>query len=42
LGRSTKNGEAIALLGVDEFITDDILDKIRDLPQVVDAHTINF
>ena len=42
LGRSEKNGQAIALLGVDDIITDEILKKVRDLPQVVNAHSIVF
>ena len=42
LGRSKKNGTAIALLGVDETITTSILEKVRNLPQVVNAHSIVF
>ena len=42
LGRSQKNGQAIALLGVDDIITDKILRKVRDLPQVVCAHSLVF
>ena len=42
LGRSQKNGQAIALLGVDDIITDKILKKIQDLPQVISAHSLVF
>ena len=42
LGRSQKNGQAIALLGVDDIITDKILKKVRDLPQVICAHSLVF
>ena len=42
LGRSQKNGQAIALLGVDNKITNSILKKIRDLPQVITAHFLVF
>ena len=42
LGRSQKKGQAIALLGVDDIITDKILKKIQDLPQVISAHSLVF
>ena len=42
LGRSQKNGQAIALLGVDNKITNSILKKVRDLPQVITAHFLVF
>ena len=42
LGRSAKSGEAIALLGLDEEITRQVLSKIRSLKQVLSAHSIVF
>ena len=42
LGRSSKNGEAIALLGVDEPISKSDIEKIRRLPKVINAHSLVF
>ena len=42
LGRSEKDGQAIALLGVDDLITDKILRRVQELPQVVNAHALVF
>lgn len=42
LGRETKDGEAIALLGVDAKIDDDTLAIISKLPQVTQAKAIAF
>lgn len=42
LGRSKKDGQAIALLGVDDLITDKILRRVQELPQVVNAHSLVF
>ena len=42
LGRSAKKGHAIALLGVDDMITENILKKVRELPQVLNAYSIVF
>ncbi|WP_339950789.1 phosphoglycerate dehydrogenase [uncultured Albimonas sp.] len=42
LGRSDKGGEAIALLGVDEQLTEAMVGQIRDLPQVTQAKAIRF
>ena len=42
LGRSEKDGQAIALLGVDDLITDKILKRVQELPQVVNAHALVF
>ena len=42
LGRSEKDGQAIALLGVDDFITDKILKRVRELPKVMNAHSLVF
>ena len=42
LGRAEKDGEAIALLGVDEVIPDSTLEQIRRLPQVTQAKALAF
>lgn len=42
LGRDKKSGEAIALLGLDEQVEDTVLDKIRALPQVLQAKALQF
>ena len=42
LGRSKKDGQAIALLGVDDLITDKILKRVLELPQVMNAHSLVF
>lgn len=42
LGRSEKGGEAIALLGVDEALTQAMLDQIIGLPQVTQAKALRF
>lgn len=42
LGRSEKEGEAIALLGVDEKVADEVLAEIAALPQVKQAKALAF
>ena len=42
LGRDKKNGKALALLGVDEAISDNVIEKIKKLPQVEKAKSLNF
>ncbi|OUS06841.1 phosphoglycerate dehydrogenase [Rhodobacterales bacterium 52_120_T64] len=42
LGRETKDGEAIALLGVDAKIDDETLETISRLPQVTQAKALAF
>ncbi|MFS4438726.1 phosphoglycerate dehydrogenase [Paracoccaceae bacterium GXU_MW_L88] len=42
LGRADKGGEAIALLGVDEAISEDALKQIAELPQIRQAKAIRF
>ncbi len=42
LGRSAKHGQAIALLGVDDLITDDMLETVRELPQVLNVKSLVF
>ncbi len=42
LGRADKGGEAIALLGVDEPVTKEMLAQIAALPQVTQAKALKF
>ncbi|HET7409302.1 MAG TPA: ACT domain-containing protein, partial [Paracoccaceae bacterium] len=42
LGRAEKGGEAIALVGVDEPLTREVLDEIETLPQVRQARALAF
>ncbi|MEM6663159.1 MAG: phosphoglycerate dehydrogenase, partial [Pseudomonadota bacterium] len=42
LGRREKDGEAIALLGVDDTIPTEDLEEIAALPQVTQAKSLNF
>ena len=42
LGRDKKNGKALALLGVDEAISDNVIEKIKKLPQVEKAKSLTF
>ena len=42
LGRSAKGDEAIALLGVDDVVTSEMLADIMSLPQVTQAKAIGF
>ncbi len=42
LGREGAGGKAIALLGVDEPISDAVLKKVHDLPNVVRASRLSF
>ncbi len=42
LGRREKSGEAIALVEIDQIIDENVLNKIKTLPQVVRANVINF
>ncbi|MEM9231226.1 MAG: phosphoglycerate dehydrogenase [Pseudomonadota bacterium] len=42
LGRSGKGDEAIALMGVDEPVTDQMLERITRLPQVRQAKALQF
>ena len=42
LGRREKSGEAIALVEIDQIIDENLLNKIKNLPQVVRASLINF
>lgn len=42
LGRSAKGDEAIALLGVDEKISDKVLAEIAELPQVMQAKALSY
>ena len=42
LGRAERGGDAIALIEVDEPITEDILARVRALPHVVQAEALRF
>ncbi len=42
LGRETKSGEAIALLGVDEPVAPETLDQLAALPQIRQAKALRF
>jgi D-3-phosphoglycerate dehydrogenase len=42
LGRETAGGRAIALLGVDDAITDEVLAKVSGLPNVIRASRLRF
>ena len=42
LGRAEKDGEAIALLGVDEKVNGKVLEEIAQLPHVVQAKALAF
>jgi len=42
LGRRNIGGEAIALVEVDDKVNEDVLSKLRSLPQVARVNTINF
>jgi D-3-phosphoglycerate dehydrogenase len=42
LGRETAGGRAIALLGVDDAITDEVLAKVSGLPNVIRACRLRF
>ena len=42
LGRAERGGDAIALVGVDEPITPEVLAEVRSLPQVREARALVF
>ncbi|MGD9806054.1 MAG: phosphoglycerate dehydrogenase [Hyphomicrobiaceae bacterium] len=42
LGRDKPGGDAICLVALDEPISDAVLSKVRDLPQVIRARTLSF
>lgn len=42
LGRDKPGGNAIALIEVDQPVTDEVLAKVRDLPHVVQAKRLSF
>jgi D-3-phosphoglycerate dehydrogenase len=42
LGRTAAGGDAIALVGVDQIIGEDILGKVRALPHVKEARSLSF
>jgi len=42
LGREEQGGDAIALIGIDQELSDDVMTKINDLTQVRYAKVLNF
>ena len=42
LGRASPGAEAIALIEVDQPVTQDLLDKVQALPYVVRANSLYF
>ena len=42
LGRTAEGGEAIAVIGVDQQLDDEVLAKVRALPNVIEAKVLNF
>ena len=42
LGRASKGGEAITLMGVDDPLSEETLAEIRALPQVREAKALHF
>ncbi len=42
LGRGEAGGEALALIEVDQVVDDNVLDALRDLPQVMRAQALRF
>ena len=42
LGRAEQGGEAIALIEIDQALTGDVLDAVRELPQVEFAQALQF
>ena len=42
LGREDEGGKAIALVGVDKAVCDDVLPQLRELEHVVDVKTLSF
>jgi D-3-phosphoglycerate dehydrogenase len=42
LGREKPGGDAVCIVAVDEPVSDDVLSKVRKLPQVVRANRLEF
>lgn len=42
LGRAKPGGNAMALINVDQILTEDIIEKVRALPHVVQAQALSF
>jgi len=42
LGRNQAGGDAIALIQVDQAVTDTLLEKVRAIPNVVQAKALGF
>jgi D-3-phosphoglycerate dehydrogenase len=42
LGRTKPGGDAVALLELDKEISDDVMDKIRSVPHVLEVTQLSF
>lgn len=42
LGRTASGGDAIAMVGVDQALDDDLLKRVRDLPHVKEVRRLLF
>jgi len=42
LGRNKEGGDAIALIEIDEPVSEEITDKVRDIPHVVRVIPLSF
>lgn len=42
LGRTESGGDAVALIKLDSEITDALVEKVRSIPNVVQAQALNF
>ena len=42
LGRTAEGGEAIAIIGVDQNLSDAVLETVRALPNVIEAKSLSF
>ena len=42
LGRTTEGGEAIAIIGVDQPLAENVLENVRALPNVIEAKSLSF
>ena len=42
LGRTEPGGDAVALIKLDSVVTDELVEKVRAIPNVVQAQALNF
>ncbi len=42
LGRTRKNDKAVAILALDDPIPDEVMDKIRSIPNIYDANLVRL